>query len=182
MDVYRQLEHLALASLTADACPPAEVLAEYILMTLTGTAQLQVAAHVRGCPLCQEEIEFCRPPAPPHRTLIARLVPLVVAGLRSAPSSHTIRQYRAADLTVEITIVPTQGERWRVTGQILRNTNGVAGQEVVLRSARRRTYREESDDQGFFTFEDINNGHYTLSVKDSATVVQIRGIDLTRDQ
>ncbi len=181
MNIYRQLERLALLSLNADACPAPEVLADYMLLQLTGTEQLQVAVHVRGCPLCQEEIELCRPPEQPRRMIIARIFPLVPIGLRSTTSTHAIRQYRAADMTIEITVVPSHGDYWRLTGQLLRNANGVASQVVVLRSSRRRVYRQESDHKGFFTFEDIPTGRYTLSVNDKATTIQIRGVILTHE-
>lgn len=181
MDIRTKLEQLSLASLTEEACPSPDQLAAYVLGTLAGTEQLHVAAHVRLCPLCQEDVAFARPPEPRPRPLVARLLPSFVAGVRGTASSPLIRQYQAADLIVELTIVPPEGDYWRITGQVLRHSVGVAGLTVSLRASRRRPSEELSDDGGFFTFEDLPAGRYTLSATDGTTVVQVRGINLSHD-
>jgi hypothetical protein len=178
----RRLEQLALSSLTEADCPDADQLAAYILGTLTGTAQLRVAAHVRSCPLCQDDIAACRPPAPRPRLVLAHLLPLSLAdGRRSAPLYQHVRRYVAADLTVELTIPPPVGDYWRITGQVMRAEQGLAGRPVTLQASRRR-YQQTSDAQGFFTFERVPTGRYTLSVTDELIQVQLRALVLSLDE
>jgi hypothetical protein len=181
MNQRRQLEKLAIISLNEAECPDAELLAASILGILEGNEQLRVAAHVRQCPLCQADSVACRPPPPRRSTFMARLRPLLLAdGRRSAAYRENRRQYVAADVVVELTIAPPVGEHWRVTGQILREGSGLAARMVTARSGRRR-YTQTSDDQGFFTFDALPSGRYTLSVVDGHIQVQIRAIELGLD-
>lgn len=178
MTQQNRLEHLAIASLNEDDCPDAERLAAYLLHTLTGNEQLRVAAHVRQCPLCQDDIATCYPPPPRPRRIIARLIPVTFAqSRRSAAYLENRRHYVAADVTVELAIAPPDGENWRVTGQVLRNGVGMAKRQVVVRAGRRQ-YTQTTDEQGFFTFTALRAGRYTLSVTDGSVEVRIQGIDL----
>jgi hypothetical protein len=179
MNDQRRLEQLALASLTEEECPDADQLAAYILGDLAGTEQLIVAAHVRECPLCQHDIVVCRPPEPRPRTMLARLLPQALAdGRRSSAYRANVRQFVAADLVVELTIAPPIGDDWRITGQIVRAGVGLAERVVTLRSGRRR-YQQTSDPQGFFTFEGLPAGRYTLTVTDGQIQMQIRALTLS---
>jgi hypothetical protein len=174
----RRFEQLAILSLHETDCPDADLLAASMLGLLTGNEQLRVAAHVRQCPLCQADVAACNPPPPRPSILVARLRPLLLAdGRRSAAYRENRRQYVAADLVVELTIAPPIGELWRVTGQVLREGAGLPGRAVTARSGRRR-YMQASDDQGFFTFDALPSGRYTLSVVDGQIQVQIRAIEL----
>jgi hypothetical protein len=178
MHTRHHLEQLALASLTEDACPETDELAAYVLGTLDGAAQLRVAAHVRGCELCRHDLVVCRPPEPRPRRLIARLLPQALAeGRRGDNVRPNVRQYVVADLTVELTIAPPSGERWRITGQVVRAGHGVADQVVLLRAGRRR-YQQTSDAHGFFTFTDLPAGRYTLDVTDGEVQVRIQALTL----
>lgn len=178
MDFRTQLEQLALASLSDEACPEPEQLAAYLLGTLSGAAQLSVAAHVRQCPLCREDLALARPPEPRPRRLVARLLPTLLSGVRGSSASAFVRQYQAADLVVELTLAPPVGDYWRLTGQLLRERAGVPDREITLRSGRRRRLQTTSDTDGFFTFEDLPFGAYTLSVADGDTLIQVRGLSL----
>lgn len=181
MNDHHQLELLAWASLTDEACPPPDALAAHMLNLLRGNEQLEVAAHVRGCPLCQSELLLARPPAPRPRLLVARLLPGLVAGVRGPGGSAQVRQYRTADLMIELTIAPTEGDYWRLTGQLLRREERVAEQQVKLRAGRRKTLERQSDADGFFTFEHVPAGRYTLTVSDSSVAVQVRDILLAHE-
>lgn len=177
-DEQRQLERLAIASLTAEECPAAEQLAAYILGQLTENEALMVAAHVRECPLCQHLATLCRPAEPRPRTQVARLMPQPLSeGRRSSGYRSNVRQYVAADLVVELTIIPSTGDYWRVTGQVLRGEAPLAGCRVTMRAGKRR-YQQSSDAQGFFTFTDLPVGQYTLTLTDGAIQVQIRSLQL----
>src|SRR5262245_5301005 len=98
MDDWQQVARFALESLTEEECPDPDLLAAYILGTLGSIEQLRVAAHIRGCPLCQRDIAVCRPPEPRPQTRLARLLPFTLAeGRRSSEPSTQIRRYLAAD-------------------------------------------------------------------------------------
>jgi len=181
MDEQRRLEQLALASLNEAECPDADQLAAYIVGSLSGTEQLVVAAHVRDCPLCRHDIALCRPPEARPRSFIARLVPLSLAeGRRSATAVSNIRRYIAADLIVELTVAPPDGDFWRITGQVLRSGAGLAPCVVTARAGRRR-YMQTSDMEGFFPFDALPAGRYTLSVTDGQVQIQIRKLVLSLD-
>lgn len=181
MNEQRRLEQLAFVSLTEAGCPDTDQLAAYMLGGLTGAAQLAVAAHVRACPLCQHDMAVCRPPEPRPQLLIARLLPLSLAdGRRSAGYTTNIRHYVAADLAVDLVIAPPTGDLWRVTGQVRRAGEGLPERQAIARSGRRR-YVQTSDEQGFFTFDSLPAGRYTLSVTDGQVLVQIRNLTLTLD-
>ena len=181
MDEQHRQAHLANRSLSEAECPDPDLLAAYILGGLSGTAQLSVAAHVRRCPLCQHDAAVCAPPAPRPRLVLGRLLPPpLLEGRRSLATSSQVRQYIAADLAVDLTIAPPAGERWRVTGQVTRGGVGQPDLSVRLRAGR-RSYAQVSDADGFFTFQAVPPGRYTLSVTNDQVQIQIRKLDLTEN-
>jgi hypothetical protein len=181
MNKRRRLEQLAIASLTEEAHPDVELLAAYALGMLTGTEQLGVAAHVRTCPICTYDLELCRPPEARPRPLIARLTPLVPAdGRRSGANQAYVRQYVAADIVIDLTIPPPEGDYWIITGQITQAGMGLAQRTMTLRAGQRR-YQHMSDTNGFFVFTDVPSGRYTISATDGQIQVQIRDIVLSLD-
>lgn len=173
-----RLEQLASACLTDEDCPPAERIAAYALGRLSGTEQLSIAAHIRQCPLCTADVLACRPPPNQRSTIIARLLPLLAAeGRRGSLSTAHVRQYVAADLTIELTIPPPLGDFWRVTGQVLRDANGVPNVQIVLRTKGKR-YQQMSDAQGFFTFDQVLHGRYSLTAEEGTAIIRIRDLVL----
>ena len=181
MNQRRGLEHLAMSSLTEEKCPEAEQLAAYALGLLEGIEQLQVAAHVRDCPICLHDLALCRPPVSRRRPVLAILMPLPFAEGRRGAGPEQIRRYIAADLTVDVTIAPPDGDYWRVTGQAIRGGTGVSECIATMRSGRRR-YEQISDGHGFFTFEALPSGRYTLAVADQHIHVQIRELLLEHEE
>lgn len=181
MDEQRRLAHLAFRSLSEAECPDSDLLAGFILGDLSGAEQLSVAAHVRGCPLCQQDLVICRPPVPRPRLVLARLLPPpLLEGRRSAGGASQVRQYIAADLAIDLTIAPPAAGQWRLTGQVTRAGAGQPDLSVRLRAGR-RSFAQLSDPDGFFTFLAVPPGHYTLSVTNDQVQVQIRKLDLGED-
>lgn len=179
MSEQRRLIRLALASLNDEDCPPTEELAAYALGLLQGTDQLRVAAHARGCPLCQELIVAATPPPQrrPARRSIATLVPgLQALGLRSTSERQQVRQYVAADLVIELMIGPPDGEAWEITGQVLRGGVSLAGCAVQLQRRRGRPQHQISDEAGFFSFAGLRSGTYRLTVVHEQIQVEIRDL------
>jgi hypothetical protein len=178
MDRERRLQQLSIANLTEEKCPSIEHLAAYTLGMLTGNEQLLIAAHVRSCPICTHEVEICRPPQPRQQPFIARLMPFTLAdGHRRSTDSSSVRQYVAADIVIELTISPPKGDYWNITGQVFRDNVKFPQAAITLRAGRRR-YEQTSDDQGFFTFEMLPAGKYTLLVTHDQVQVQIRNLIL----
>jgi hypothetical protein len=56
VEQLRMLDARLLNAFYRDACPTPEVLADYSLGRLTDVERLRVAAHVRSCPACSEEL------------------------------------------------------------------------------------------------------------------------------
>lgn len=56
VEQLRMLDARLLNAFYRDACPTPEVLADYSLGRLTDVERLRVAAHVRNCPACSEEL------------------------------------------------------------------------------------------------------------------------------
>lgn len=169
-----RLERLALSSM-AVACPAPEQLADYTLGLLAGNEQLRVAAHVRQCPLCQDDVAISRPPAPQPgrlRTLIARALPAAVGAGRRGGRQSEVRRFVSADLLVELTIAPPSEDVWRITGQVLRTDIAQPDLPVTLRTQGRR-YQQTTDADGFFVFTGLAAGTYRLSVRAGSVRVQI---------
>lgn len=180
MQARPYLERLAIASLDEAGCPSSEQLAAYSLGMLVGNEELSVAAHVRTCPLCTADVAALQPPQRRARLIAQLLPPIALVGRRSGSTDNRVRHYLAADLTIELTIAPPHGDTWRITGQLLRGGTGVVGQTVTIRSGRRQ-YQRQSDGDGFFTFDALSSGQYTLAVRDTTSTVQIRDIVLQPD-
>jgi hypothetical protein len=183
-----RLAQLAGVSVALAPCPRPEQLAAYMLNTLTPPEQLSVDAHVRRCPLCASDIALARPddlraewpiaarPAP-RRSIMARLAPApLTMGVLRGEAATPPRRYESAALTMEL-VIDQRGDFCRLTGQVLRDTAGVAGCTIVLRVARRR-YTQSSDDAGFFTFEDLPPGRYRLLADDGRVRVEIADLEL----
>lgn len=181
-DIHR-VERLATASLSDEECPAAEELAAFVLAMLDGPAQLRVAAHVRGCPLCQELALICAPPpAPARRPLLARLADLSPAAeLRGDADPAQPRRYVAADITIELTIPRPEGEMWQIVGQVLRGGLGLPLCPVQLQAGRRRPITRICDVDGFFSFEGLPAGAYRMTVEHAQVRVEIASLSLGYD-
>lgn len=181
MTIRNRFERLAFASMAID-CPPPEQLADYVLGLLAGNEQLRVAAHVRRCPLCQDDVAIARPPEPAPqagraRTLLARALPAAVGIGRRGGAAGEVRRFVAADLLVELTIAPPSEDAWRITGQVLRADEAQPNLAVTLRAPGRR-YQRTTDADGFFVFAGLAAGTYRLSVRAGSVRVQIEDLQL----
>lgn len=194
MRAPRDLERLIITSLNDDDCPSSELLADYMLSALDPTDQLQVAAHVRDCPLCQQLMAICAPPTADDllqvaaETITPRIrFPLRIAKLLpSAPalgmrgSEDHVRHYRSANIAIELTWTPPDGDIWHLTGRILRDDVPLDNQVITLRYGRRQ-FIATSDTLGFFSFSEVSSGRYLLSVIADGVEVQLRNIELRHD-
>jgi hypothetical protein len=187
-----RLEQLARASNRAVEHPDTDTLAAYVLDMLSGNEQLSVAAHVRTCPTCRRHIALITPPTPTARTaqigepfplpIIASLLP-ALSGMSAQRSAHPaasdddVRKYVAANLQVELTISPREGDHWALTGQVLREGTSLGITPVTLRLGRKR-WQAVTDVDGFFDFTELAGGVYTLTVNDAQVELTIRELQL----
>ena len=198
MDIKEQLRHLAIASFTDEECPDADLLAAFALHQLAGTTEeLRVAAHMRTCSMCTYDVALCRsveakqtpggitwPPQPEpakrRGSSIARLLPaLSPTGRRSGTLTNYDRRYKDADLIIDLTIPPPEGDYWHITGGVQRNDIGIKGCTVLLQAGRRRFSSQITDELGIFRFEQVPAGRYTITVNEGQVRVQIRDLDLS---
>jgi hypothetical protein len=173
-----RLSALSIASADETHCPPAEQLALYMLGELQGNAQLSLAAHVRSCAFCQHDMHMSRPPAP-RRRVFARLLPLAFADGRRGATGN-VQRYIAGETTIDLTIIGMGADAWRLSGQVSRAGEPLAGRGVTLRYGRKRFY-ETSDETGFFSLRDLPEGRYTLTLDDTDAPILVRGLALGED-
>jgi hypothetical protein len=187
------IDHLAYASLNDEECPPTAELTAYVMNQLDGAAQLRVAAHVRGCPLCQFLVAATRPaeiitagdamwvPARRRRGPAARALPLpLLSGRRGSSTQAGLQHYAQGAISIELTISPPDGDSWRISGQVLHHDEPLAEASVLLRAGR-RSYRQQSDPLGFFSFTNLPPGTYRLQLSHGELHAEIRAITLSND-
>lgn len=182
MSARQRLIWLATISFAAIPCPSADQLAAFALGRLIGEEQLRVAAHVRQCPVCAADVAAARPPESKPRPLVAQLLPIQpLLGRRSQGEQAGIRQYRAAHLSVELMIGPLVGEFRRLSGQVLRDGQGVSGAQISLRAKRRRRSRQ-TNEFGFFSFEGVKPGTHKMLVSDGQITLAINDLVVSEDE
>lgn len=101
VEQLRVVDAQLLASFYRDTCPAAEVLADFALNRLSAPEKLRVAAHIRSCAHCSEEISSVRDLAdeePP--SLLEQLREMLALALVARPIA-----FPAA--------IPARGEGWQ---------------------------------------------------------------------
>lgn len=100
VEQLRMVDAQLLAAFYRDACPTAETLADFVLHRLSATERLRVAAHVRGCTLCSEEVASVR-------GVTDEMQPSLLARLRESLALALI-----ARPVIQIA-APVRGEGWQ---------------------------------------------------------------------
>ncbi len=164
-------------------CPAPHTLADYHLQLLAPEERRQVAAHIRDCPACADDVQTLRrfladqPAMPPpgpfgeiKRIVATLLTPapgLVSVDVRGAGEAVT-RTYRAADLTITIRLgAGTRRGYRRLSGVIWREGSGaetLAGQMLQLIGHDGTERTTEIEDLGDFAFDSVEPGTYRLEV------------------
>jgi hypothetical protein len=129
-------------------CPSVEALVRFALGESPAEEQLLVAAHLRTCSTCTEEVEWTRmtfAPAPVEEPTLAA-IRRVVASLLSPPAAlglglrgdaergtatTSTLVYKAENLEITLTVKAKEGDTYLVSGDILnlRPLNSVPGVE-----------------------------------------------------
>lgn len=178
-----RFEQFLTAQPTTDTCPDLERLAAYTLGELDANEQLVIAAHVRGCVVCQLDLSLVQPLVAPlarprPRTLIARLLPHAPAmAVRGGGAEPERLQYVAEDLHLSLTISRQSQSLWQLTGRVIRDGNGQVGWRVTVSTPGRRQ-RQETDAAGLFLVEGLPAGRCQLSLSDGQQRVRVTDLYL----
>ena len=173
-------------------CPAPEVLGQYHLDLLSPDERLTVAAHVRTCPHCTQELELLSQPEDAlirHVMNIFKNVTQVVDAMLVAPLSTqptTVRGYtqqhlafRGADVDVLIGFAPTTPNRCvgTLTGTILQMER-ISDKQVWLFPPNQSPQATDIDTLGIFTFENITPGEYVLALNIGDQALLLREVTI----
>jgi hypothetical protein len=174
VEQLRMVDARLLAAFYRDACPTAEVLAAFALNRLSATEKLRVAAHVRSCRACSEEVAALRDLAdetPP--TLLARLRESLALALVARPVAPVAAPVRGSGwrgrFEVKDVIITLSAQPAGLTGRVRRRdaSAGVdyTGQAWLLSEEAAldaQLPRSPIDERGRFQFAWPAPGSYTL--------------------
>jgi hypothetical protein len=174
VEQLRMVDARLLAAFYRDACPTAEVLAAFALNRLSATEKLRVAAHVRSCRACSEEVAALRDLAdetPP--TLLARLRESLALALVARPVAPVAAPVRGSGwrgrFEVEDVVITLSAQPAGLTGRVRRRdaSAGVdyTGQAWLLSEEAAldaQLPRSPIDERGRFQFAWPAPGSYTL--------------------
>ena len=174
VEQLRMIDAQLLAAFYRDACPTAQVLADFALNRLLATEKLRVAAHVRRCSICSGEVTAVRDladEAPP--SLLARLRESLALALVARPIARVAApargegwqgRFEADDLVVTLSV-----QAGNLTGRVRKRgaPSGAdySGQAWMLEekpTAEGDPPRSEIDERGRFRFTAPLAGSYTL--------------------
>ena len=177
----RMLDARLLDAFYRDACPTPEVLADYSLGRLTDVERLRVAAHVRSCPACSEELASVeRWQASEQPNLLTLLREALALAWLAHPVAHvrpalrgTGWQGRFEQADVVVTLATHSGS---LTGRVRRRGRSEAGPRALSPEMGEREQawllqheRAEGeplvsslDERGRFQFPALAPGEYDL--------------------
>lgn len=178
-------------------CPTPHALGEYALRFTAVDESARIAAHLRDCPRCADELRQIGAfmddddpaPAPALRAgerlrrLVAALLPTPGASgafaLRGDADPAT-RNYEAAGLTITLDLAADRRGAVALTGLLVPEDEGdvVAGIAVLLidsDGARRDTM---ADEWGNFAFETVAPGEYRLEITLGDGIVTIDSLPI----
>ncbi len=154
--------------------PDPQDLVDVVAGQATPAQQLLVAAYTRNSVRGREELaaleaEWAKSMPTPHKhrklwalpEFIAR--PLRLAGVRGNDREEGgLQTYYAADVQAQIAvqIPPPQNDLWQIQGYVTHEDLPLAATAVSLYPIAEMT--TETDEMGFFAFENLSNGRYDL--------------------
>lgn len=188
VEQLRVVDAQLLIAFYRDACPGPEVLADFVLNRLPAADRLRVAAHVRDCSACSEEVAAVRDLAdedPP--SLLARLresLALALIARPVAPSAAPARgrgwscRYEADDLVVTLS-VQASNLAGRVRRRIVLSDTDYSGEAWLLgqeMAAEAQVLRSQIDERGRFQFAAPAAGSYALLLQVGGQNVALESI------
>jgi anti-sigma factor RsiW len=174
VEQMRMVDAQLLAAFYRDACPTAETLADFVLNRLSAPDKLRVAAHVRSCAACLEEIASVHDLTDEGQpSLLARLRESLALALIARPVIQVVAPARGESwqgrFEVDDVMVTLMFQADHLTGRVRRrrapsdeNYSGEAwllSEEMV---AEEETLHSEIDERGRFQFTAPPTGSYAL--------------------
>ena len=158
------------------SCPEPETLGDYHLRRLPPGERLVVARHLRDCPHCARELEMYASPDEEAEGALDRLRGLISRVMWATPSAshrlapvlrgdpYTQRIYQAEGVQIALDVQPaTSGyRRQRLLGQV-EPINMMT--EVELWHESEVLESSVVDDEGYFSFDRLKPGAYTLCLR-----------------
>jgi anti-sigma factor RsiW len=174
VEQLRMVDVQLLAAFYRESCPTPEVLADFALNRLSPTEKLRVAAHVRDCADCTEEISSVRDltdEEPP--SLLARLRESLALALIASPVVHMTAPARGqgwqSRFEVDDLIITLSSQAGGLTGRVRRRNGSpdadYSGQAWLLSpetDAATDIPRSDVDGRGHFQFSGPTAGSYAL--------------------
>jgi hypothetical protein len=186
------IDALLSAALYRAACPPSDQLLLYQAGLLEAADTEAVTAHVQFCTQCRSDLALIT--APPEAALGARLA----AGLTTArerlrailaptPASPApalrggptrTRTYTAGAYQILIALIPAPapGGLAQIEGQL--NGAPIAGGTAELLQGDDLLHNEPIDDLGFFAFDAVSAGAYTLRLSFNDIDIVIEDLEI----
>lgn len=174
VEQLRMVDVQLLAAFYRESCPTPEVLADFALNRLSPTEKLRVAAHVRDCARCTEEISSVRDltdEEPP--LLLARLRESLALALIARPVAHVNAPVRGQGwqrrFEVDDLIITLSCQAGGLTGRVRKRDASpdadYSGQAWLLSPGADTAIdvpRSDVDRRGYFQFSEPTAGAYGL--------------------
>lgn len=202
VEIYRHMQIDLQPSLYRLDCPDSEVIGEFHLGITSPEVSQSIAAHLKRCPLCSEELQVLRQymrevdfypaesPLEKIKVLVAKLIsPGDAAGVPFQPAYAGVRgetptglqTYEANGITITISVEEDTAQPGR---KLLLGFLSTRGQELEsLAGAGVQLFREADliatdmvDDLGNVVFGGILPGEYTLKLMIEELEVRVEGI------
>lgn len=203
----QELDALLQTSYGGSALPDPQDLIDVLTDQATPAQKLIVAAYERNSERGKREMdalraELARSPLAETATessgtvleQLARFVATPLAfnmGLRAAGGDGEQMTFEATDIQAMVTIriVPPSRERWRIEGYVTQNYEPVPNAQIGLRveptqtgeSVTESITESATDSDGFFEFNDLAAGEYTIEAALSDGIVIVPELNLTEE-
>jgi anti-sigma factor RsiW len=171
----RMVDTRLLAAFYRDECPTPEILADYALGNLLAAEKLRVAAHVRSCMACREDLAPFRALAEEPPTLLRQLWESLALALVARPVSVAAVPVRGAGwqgrFEADDLIITLSSQDGRLAGRVRRRLAptdaSYHGQAWLLSRSMEEAQPigGEVDDRGRIGFVKVAAGDYALLLK-----------------
>lgn len=191
VQTLREMSAWLRGTLLRHECPPPERLALYQMRLLSAAEQLQLAAHVRQCNACQQELaEFAAAPETPpvwawlqqaYQVVEAARLPQPASGVLRGPTGTPLQRFATPEVEIHLSVQPglEAGQR-----MLLGRLTAQPGMEVVVTGLEVWLLQEEQswaalvEAGGLFTFEGLEPGTYQLAVPLLDQVIKISEVEV----
>ena len=192
VEQLRMVDVQLLAAFYRESCPTPEILADFALNRLPPTEKLRVAAHVRDCAHCTEEISSVRDlmdEEPP--SLLTRLRESLALALIASPVVHVTAPARGqgwqSRFEVDNLIITLSSQAGGLTGRVRRRNASpdadYSGHAWLLSpemDAATDLPRSDVDERGHFQFLGPTAGSYALLLQIGEQYVALEAIEVEK--